>query len=92
MSCQCGALEPADCPALAELRERAAVECGALSGEAMDVGAFVDWDKVHRAMWCLLHPFQCRRDPKTGRPRLALDDIVVLGVVAFAWWKLTDEG
>lgn len=49
-------------------------------------------DKVHRALWCILHPFQCRRDPKTGAPRLALDDLVVLGVVAFAWLYFTRDG
>lgn len=77
MSCTCGATRPAECPTLVEL-----------AGDVAGDGAI---DKAHRALWCLLHPFQCRRDPKTGRPIPAVADLVLLGVVVFAWWKLTEE-
>lgn len=77
MSCPCGAERPEDCDALAEL---AGPELGG-----------VDWDQLHRAMWCLLHPLQCRRDPKTGRPILAAVDLLVLGGLIYLWHVTTKD-
>lgn len=84
MSCSCGAARPEECETLAEL-----VQTQALSGDELELG--VPWDKLHRAMWCLLHPLQCRRDPKTGEPIPAVGDLVLLGVVVYAWLELTKE-
>lgn len=82
MSCSCGATRIADCPVIGQVA--AELEIGGVGDDGPT-------NRVWRALWCLLHPTQCRRDPKTGRPIPALQDVIVLGAIVFAWWKLTDE-
>lgn len=76
MSCGCGAQRIEDCASLGVAGDELGSDAG---------------DKVHRALWCLLHPLQCRRDPKTGKPIPALGDVLLLGALVGAWWYLTRD-
>ena len=72
-ACGCGGLSCARCPG-PEL-------AGLVSDE--------DWKRLHRAMWCLLHPIACKDNPIT-KPIHQANALLWVALFVVVVWKTGD--